>query len=326
MKKQLVLPKLVFFNSVEEKLLRQENIASSLQSIETGLFLIGTNRWPTVLSLLFEATENLIKHDLKPKKGTAFKLIPIFLKKHHLPSELIQKADAFRLLRNHMVHEGYSPKDDNLVIKTTFNSAIPFLDAVFQVTFKQSVFDLISGTVGQEWIADTYKKTLKLVIKKTNQKDSNLTAALLLLNKVFKRTLQTSYAHSAFTVGSELEVIMEEEYGHIAFDIKNRLYFKFLKDFKSDISQINYDRLLHIPNLACLDCEQDTLIGAISLNVDELFDNVQAFGCCRCGFKIWDRDVCDVFVTESLDQEQISTLQNVDTPEAEDGIPLGYHV
>ena len=52
-------PVLIFFRDIPEKYFKKPELASSLQSIETALLLIGNNRWPNTLTLLWEATEKL---------------------------------------------------------------------------------------------------------------------------------------------------------------------------------------------------------------------------------------------------------------------------
>jgi hypothetical protein len=301
----------------------QDDIASSLQSIETALFLIGQNRWPTVIMLLFKAIEQLLKHDLKRKK-TSEKLINLFSEKYDLPDELKVNAHNLRNLRNEITHRGYSPRDDDEIIMATFNYAIPFLDAIFIKTFEDSVFDLIAKGTGQEWIANTYKKTLKLVRKKTDLKDPNLSAALLQLKIVFRRIERTSNAHTDVFSGSAQDEILSEEYQDVAYEIERKLYSNFLNALKTNIIKINYDLLLHIPNLKCLNCAQDKVVGAVSFHSDESFNKVMAFGCYQCEYSIWDDDVCDVFVNEILDQEQIEIMQDPETPDASASLGIDF--
>ena len=93
-----------------------------------------------------------------------------------------------------------------------------------------------------------------------------------------------------------------------------RLSKKTIKNLERDLKVYNQK----------LNCAQDKVVGAVSFHSDESFNKVTAFGCYQCEYSIWDDDVCDVFVNEILDQEQIEIMQDPETPDASASLGIDF--
>lgn len=325
------LPTLTYFYAVDREDLKNEALASSLQSIETALILIAMDKWPTVITLLWEASEKLLKTIVGKKnadeqkerqENSAQKLINRYASAHRLPFTQKQRLEKFRDERNEISHHGYSPNDDIRIVKIVFEDAIPLLDDIFKVIFKKSVFELIRSTIGQEWIADTYQTTSEVIKKKSMMGKSNFLPALVPLQLIFERIHRTGYAHEAVTESTSLENLLDEEFQDIAYGLSRRLYFQFITEMKNAIKDIGYSQLLSIPDELCLKCQEQKLIGAVTFDKHDNFVKVQAFGCFKCEWKIWDQEVCDIFLNDTLTTAQISILEDTKIPTAEESPPL----
>ena len=76
-------PVLYFFDFPGEALDRQ-GVASALQSFESAIMLIANNRWPSVIPLLWNACEALLKEKYHGRESTAFDLQMRFEKEKKL--------------------------------------------------------------------------------------------------------------------------------------------------------------------------------------------------------------------------------------------------
>ena len=332
------IPQLSYFSAIDNHELQEDMVLSALQAIETALLLIAADKWPTVITLLFESAEKLLK-TLVPseKKGDdknnqetarrldngAEQLIKRYAKKYHLSNVAKKDANDFRRMRNHIAHHGYSPRDDAMIVQHVFQVAMPFLDHIFETKFeKGSVFELAGKAQGQAWVADTFHKTSKIVERKVLQGDDNFLAALLPLQLIFSRIANTGQAHNAITEFNNLLHLLQEEHQDIDYMLKRKLYFQFLEDLKDAIKNTNYSILLNIPDEYCLKCHDEKIIGAVTFDENDKFLRVDAFGCFHCEWKIWDRQVCDIFINQVLNSTQISALEDNKRPSADDNPPL----
>lgn len=320
------LPELIFFNAINCAELKNSQI-SALQSIETAIFLIGMQRWPNVIPLFFESMEKLIKAELGFYKNpnevkNAEDLFDNYLLKYPASAELSKCFHSLRKFRNSIIHDGFSPKDDIKVIEFTFNAAIPCLDHIFKNKFQATVFEIIARVPTQDWIADAYKKTRKVVTKKLNKKTEsikNLYAAVFPMRLVIQRIQRTGKASSRHNTLSDTEFLLSE-FDWIENDIKLEIYNGFL----NELQKIGTNSLLILlDDFTCLVCHKNSIVANVEFNAehDHTFEHISSYGCCWCQYRIADKDVCDVFINEVLDENQIKKIENMSLPDAFDCIP-----
>lgn len=124
-------PHFIFFTNLADfqfELLRKNPpLASALQSLETCLLLVSLNRYPSALASCAMALESAWKAASKkgPEKNDNFAEIL-----GDINATLPKEAPSFdfknfRILRNNIVHFGYTPKDDDLAAKLIFSIGLP---------------------------------------------------------------------------------------------------------------------------------------------------------------------------------------------------------
>ena len=327
LKKEKEIPDLIFFSAINCAELKNEQI-SALQSIETAMFLIGMQRWPNVIPLFFESLEKLIKAELgfyknPNERKNAEDLFDNYLLRYPTSPALSKCFHSLRKFRNSIIHDGFSPKDDIKVIEFIFNAAIPCLDHIFKNKFQATVFEIIAKVPTQDWIADAYKKTRKVVAKKLNKNTEcigkNLYAAVFPMRLVIQRIQRSGKASNRYNTASDTEILLSEFYW-IENDIKLEIYNSFLNELK----KIGTNSLLILlDDFTCLGCHKNSIVANIEFNGDHdhTFEHVSSYGCCWCQYSILDRDVCDVFINEVLDENQIKKIENMSLPDAFDCIP-----
>jgi hypothetical protein len=124
-------------NSLEDRL------KSSLQTFETGIFLIALQRYPHALTSCVSAIEGGIKGKLGERENEPFlsllaradKEVPA-LQEH----DVIQRRNL-RDKRNEIVHSGFSPKDDNISVHLLLTTGFPLLQKIYKGLYH---FDLRS--------------------------------------------------------------------------------------------------------------------------------------------------------------------------------------
>jgi hypothetical protein len=138
-------PKLIFFREKPKDLLTHPPLASSLQNLETSFLLIAMHRYPHALIACASAIESAIKAALKITSDEDIKLWPLIKKaKKKYPSFTSRsdynKIDNFRLKRNHMVHFGFIPKDDEesatLLLQTGYNLIAECYETFFKFSLQ----------------------------------------------------------------------------------------------------------------------------------------------------------------------------------------------
>lgn len=133
------IPSLHFFRETPLDMLKHPPLASSLQTFETCLFLIGIHRYPSALVSCGTAWESVIKAKLaiSPKGGSTAEQL---LKRIRSLAPALQafdesKLDLFRRKRNSVVHYGFSPKDDEECVVLLLETGFPFLTLLYRELF-----------------------------------------------------------------------------------------------------------------------------------------------------------------------------------------------
>jgi hypothetical protein len=139
MNEDVDVPTLHFFRATPPDLPQHPPLASSLQAFETCLFLIGLNRYPSALISCATAWESVLKAKLAIPAERNSKLVVLLDKARaqYPPLRAFDrsKLDRFREERNHLVHSGFSPKDDEECSILLLETGFPFLSLCYQVLF-----------------------------------------------------------------------------------------------------------------------------------------------------------------------------------------------
>ncbi len=148
-------PELLFFRKTPADLLARPPLASSLQSFESCLILIGLGRFPHAFTASVFAIESTLKAhfrlpwELSREDNNRFGKLEKLLREalNEFPSlqSLPQdKLKEMRGTRNRIAHYGFSPKDDQVTAKLLLEIAIPLLATLYEAAF---AFDLYDGLV-----------------------------------------------------------------------------------------------------------------------------------------------------------------------------------
>jgi transcription elongation factor Elf1 len=132
-------PRLEFFRQTPADLLERPPLASSLQSFESCLFLIGLDRFPHAFVSCVTSVESALKAGLRVPEGDRTTLEELLKRARRdvpaieaLPQDLV---DRLRHTRNRIVHYGFSPQDDDLTAALTLEVGMPLLAAAYRGFF-----------------------------------------------------------------------------------------------------------------------------------------------------------------------------------------------
>lgn len=129
------MPSLSFFRATPPDLLKYPPLASSLQTFETCLLLIGIGRYPSALVSCATAWESVIKAKLaieSEDRITSERLLKEIRSRFvALRAFDESKLSAFRRTRNRLVHFGFSPKDDEECALLLLETGFPFLSLLY---------------------------------------------------------------------------------------------------------------------------------------------------------------------------------------------------
>jgi hypothetical protein len=133
-------PRLDFFRVTPADMASHPPLASSLQSFETCLYLIGSRRYPIAVVSCVNALESAIKAKLGiPPDDRRIQLRELLTTIRSRFPELNnfdpEKIVALRDRRNRLVHYGFSPKDDPECAVLLLEVGIPFLNLCYQIMF-----------------------------------------------------------------------------------------------------------------------------------------------------------------------------------------------
>ena len=133
-------PRLDFFRAPPADMASHPPLASSLQSFETCLYLIGLRRYPSAVVSCVNALESAIKAKLGVPPGDrriqlSELLTTIRSRFPELNNFDAEKIAALREKRNRLVHYGFSPKDDPECAGLLLEVGIPFLNLCYQAMF-----------------------------------------------------------------------------------------------------------------------------------------------------------------------------------------------
>ncbi len=132
-----------FFRTTPAEFMTRASVASSLQSFETCLFLIALERYPHAFVSCVFSIESVLKGALPQHARKSLKELIRVARSPITALQAFDEADldALRTERNHIVHEGFSPKDDRVATNFFLRTGLPFLTECYKQFFNFSIFD-----------------------------------------------------------------------------------------------------------------------------------------------------------------------------------------
>ncbi len=134
-------PQFLFYRKLPDKPETTAALASSLQGLETSFFLVSLHRYPHALTACASIIESILKHSpiceasakQSAKTPTLNHLIPAARGLSSVLNSFPQAdLDDFRQARNHIVHEGFNPKDDSESAQLLIRIGFPFAASCLQ--------------------------------------------------------------------------------------------------------------------------------------------------------------------------------------------------
>ena len=276
-KKQIELKLFIDFPT---SFLELEGIASALQSFETAIYCIALRRWPATVELVWQSSELLLRHLYKQesKNWSSIEAMNTHLKNGNVSSDLSNAAHQLRKSRNSFMHNGFSPKDDYLSIKTFFEAGVPYFANLLKTAFNQDLYEYTgTGTTGK-WFWDVYKNTRKLITDSdTNEKNANNRTWLFVLS-CHKIITVSGRFEGALQPYNHYEYLLAKNYQDINHDINTEIIKNYIhNEFHSD----PYDTVW-----LQADCEicGSELLGTCDWDDDDRYITLTQFGCAKCSY------------------------------------------
>lgn len=147
-------PSLPFFRFRPTGLSDRPPLCSSLQAVETTLFLIALRRFPAALITCAQAIESAIKAGLQipPGKRLDFRALSQRAGEQiAVASETSNGLHKFREARNDFSHFGFTPKDDARAAKELLATGFPYLETLYKGFFSFDLQDSLLLEFGRQY-------------------------------------------------------------------------------------------------------------------------------------------------------------------------------
>ena len=135
-----------FFRTTPESIMDRPPLCSSLQSLESSFILISLSRFPHALVTCASSIESSMKSALGKSPNSRINAKDLYAEAldHYAGLESFDGHDlrAFLSRRNHIVHYGFSPRDDETTATLLLKTGFPFLKACYLEFF---CFELVEG-------------------------------------------------------------------------------------------------------------------------------------------------------------------------------------
>ena len=280
--------------------LEAEGVASALQSFETAIYCIALRRWPASVELVWQAIELLLSHLYKEagKNLSSIDAMKTHLDNKRVSIDLNDAAHNLRIIRNQFVHNGFSPKDNYLSIKTYFEAGVPYFANLLKSAFDQDLYNYRgTGTTGN-WFWEVYKNTRKLVTSSdTNEKNSTSRTSLFVLS-CHKVVSVHGRFEGALQPYNHYEYLLGENYQEIIHSINIEVIKDFVRNaFSSNLYDIAWLKV---------DCEicGSELMGNCDWNKNDQFVELKEFGCAKCGYVCNNPKEIKCFIGDRVFQEK----------------------
>lgn len=299
-------PDLYFFQFPDDAL-KDDGVASALQSFETAVMLIGFGRWPSIIPLLWGSCEALLR--VKYPQSKTDKIVDIQNRLHSegiVKDGLHKEAHRLRGLRNEIIHSGYMPRDTPKCIELFFNAAVPYLDCLLTEVTGHGLYDKLYP---KNEIWEVFKNTRKVVTKKINKNGQGIENAMTFLILAVRQTFSPKF------IPGELLAIQESEFELEAIWYAGR---EIRKEIINEISGSNSDYCFELSGVGCPLCGQNVLASVSweSKGDSDRFVGLILVGCHACGYVVRDPDLINVFFKNQLSNELIAELESNNPPVA----------
>ncbi len=331
-------PNLYVLNNVPDKFLRKEEVASALQSFETSLFLISENSWATVIILLKESCEKLLRvlyKEVEPNprndKDINNKILDEwFCNKYGLDKLFLSRLEVFNNLRNTMTHRGYSPKDDHTCIFIYFDIGFSYLNKITNQLFNKKIEELtVSNTYQGGWFWDIFKSTTNVIKKnKLRNEDRNNQISVFYLSKAIQKIWRAQQVNMAYSWTSTYQWVISEHYQDTAWEVRQSVrnyYIKQLEKLGHCHEMIEYRCPI------CDDNDGGELKMLVSIvwggkNYPYIFENIKGIACPSCEYLIIDQDLINEFVINKLTESEREKMSQFEEYEEAETINIGFEI
>jgi len=147
-------PTFHFLRKTPDQLMSRPPLCSSLQNLESSFCLIELGRFPHALVMCASAIESAMKSALCMDSRDRTCGAKLYKKATQGPSELMpfdhDELASFREARNHIVHYGFSPQDNEETAILWMKTGYPFLQACYRELFGFDLMDSLWVELGEQ--------------------------------------------------------------------------------------------------------------------------------------------------------------------------------
>lgn len=321
--KENELPVLTFFTHFPREHLSTPGVASALQNIETVFRMASLHRWPTALSLMWQSCELLLKVnlgiDLDDESAKAFEMQEQFNRAKGLTKGLNDESHSFRQLRNDILHQGYSPRDDEKCIEMYFGAGFAYLNRLVKELVGQDLIEIGRNERPNIWFWDLFEDTRKVIKKKVTKKVSLYPGLDPFLFAIKNINRTGGIVNKWISPGDHNTHVWRELDQDLEYDVRARLgemLDKEIEEFGSDFS-------VFLPCFECFGrCWEEAIIARVDVEPREDGDydllKICAIGCVDCQYLISDPDTLKVIVFDRLSEKQKQLIGCADYDSASD--------
>jgi len=163
-------PELIFFESTPNEMDNRVPLASSLQSFESAMLLVGIRRYPHALVSCVFAIEGALKAGLSIDESDRGKLSERLRQAAVAKPGLtlfVRSGDLTTLTRRRdkIAHFGFTPRDDRECAQLLLKTGIPYLAACYREFFEFDLVGSINSELGNHLALalDVYQKVQKAI-------------------------------------------------------------------------------------------------------------------------------------------------------------------
>jgi hypothetical protein len=288
----------------------QKGGIAAAQTFETIFYLIGSGRWVAVITSMASCIELFLraKHDEVDDSSSGLQKQMRKFEAHTDEGKkeiLISQGEELRLLRNRIVHNGFSPKDDPEAISITFLSGWNYLEAVIEysigleTSFKDYLLDNQDIKWSQWFWSNFYHSREVLLAKKNKSLAIGSGSVFIMQESCFKMIKQQGIIHRYLVVQDtyRTKIIEMASQG-------SEIQFLFDQENKKDIEESLNDKELFQLEQDCPVCFEDGIWASIGLNA-ELSIKIKGLGCLQCIYSITDQEILEIFFKDKLEVAEI---------------------
>lgn len=325
------LPALTFFVDFPEKQLKIPGVASALQSIESTFRIAGLERWPTMILLLWQSCELLLRANLGIRTDENIEAIEMqkrFKDQTGISDSLHSQSMELRILRNRITHSGHSPKDDQESIKMYFGAGLAYTNFLIKTLIGEDMFQVGKKQGLNLWFWHLLSDVRKVVHNKI-RKNKDVKDALLPLVIATKRINRFGgLVNDVWFTQDAYTSILTESFQDTEYEIRKVMGESMDKHLEKIGSN---GEIIFLPEFSCIgECSSDEMNVMAACEWEDRGDGdykltrINAIGCIVCRHMIIDTDVLDVLVFDRLSEKQKELIGYSEYPPAHDNYYQDY--